>query len=341
MCRLLFYFWVLCFPVHVVFGQTDYSAKGEHRVEIIEFNTLTDTSRSKNIPIKVHYPKENGKYPLIVISHGAGGNRDTHYGLADHLASFGYVVFCLEHIGSNTKSLQSSFRIMKNLKTMIHNGEEVLGRPKDVSFIIDQAIIFNEKNDILKNKIDIENIGVLGHSFGAYTSMAIAGIKPVLDWLEPRKEYKTGLAPDMRDKRVKACIALSPQGIGTPFFKEESFHSLAIPLMGITGTEDKLLGGISSTSRYNAFEYWPENGNHIFIWLNQVQHLDFTDNEGKETKGIKTKNQKEVQKIVRASSLLFFNQHLKNDDEAKQLLSDEGLIPYLGKNINSIEVRKK
>lgn len=323
------------------FGQTDFSINGKYTVNVIEFKNLNDTSRSRDIPIKVHYPTERGEFPAIIISHGAGGNWDTHFALAHHLATHGYIVFCLEHVGSNTKMLKRTIRIFKNLNEMIHDGNEVLGRPKDISFAISQVIKWNESNETLKNKIDIQNIGVLGHSFGAFTSMVIGGMKPALDWLEPRSNYGNGLGQDMKDKRVKACVALSPQGVGEPFFIKESFYSLSIPLLGISGTDDKQQGGIPPINRYNAFDFWSSTGNNIFVWLSNAHHLDFTDSEGGETQGMKSKNRKQVQKVVRAATLLFFNQHLKNDSAAKTLINTNELKPYLSEDINSVEVRTK
>jgi predicted dienelactone hydrolase len=323
------------------FGQTDYSVSGKYSVNVIEFKNLKDTSRSRDIPIKVHYPTEGGEFPLIIISHGAGGNWDTHFALAHHLATHGYIVFCLEHVGSNTKMLKRTIRIFKNLNEMIHDGNEVLGRPKDISFAINQAIKWNESNETFKNKIDIQNIGVLGHSFGAFTSMVIGGMKPALDWLEPRSNYGNGLGQDMKDNRVKACVALSPQGVGEPFFIKESFYSLSIPLLGISGTDDKQQGGIPPINRYNAFDFWSSSGNNVFVWLSNAHHLDFTDSEGGETQGIKSKNRKQVQKVVRAITLLFFNQHLKSDNTAKTLINTNELKPYLSEEINNVEVRIK
>ncbi len=337
----LFQLLLFCLLTNIVFGQIDYSKNGQYAVKVLEFKNNLDTSRSRNVPIKVHYPVENGVYPLIIISHGAGGDWDTHFALAHHFASHGFIVFCLEHIGSNTKMLKRSIRIFKNLNEMIHDGEEVLGRPKDVSYAINQAIIWNQSNESLKNKIDLQNIGVLGHSFGAFTSMVIAGMKPALDWLEPRINYGKGLGADMKDKRVKACIALSPQGVGEPFFVKESFSSLSIPLLGISGTEDKQQGGLTPVSRYIAFDYWSSNGNNIFVWLSNAHHLDFTDSEGGETHGINSKNRKEVEKVVRATTLLYFNKYLKNDNTASTFISNDGLKPYLSGEINSVEVRKK
>jgi len=331
----------LMFAPFLSFGQNDYSKNGQHAVNVLEFKNNLDTSRGRNIPIKVHYPLEKGLYPLIIISHGAGGDWDTHFALANHLATHGFIVLCLEHIGSNTKMLKRNIRIFKNLNDMIHDGDEVLGRPKDVSYAINQAIIWNQSNETLKGKIDTENIGVLGHSFGAYTSMVIAGMKPALDWLEPRTNFGKGLGADMKDKRVKVCIALSPQGVGEPFFVKESFSTLSTPLLGISGTEDKQQGGLPPVNRYNAFDYWSSNGNNIFVWLSNAHHLDFTDSEGGETHGINSKNRKEVEKVVRATTLLYLNKYLKNDNTASALISNNGLKPYLSGQVNSVEVRKK
>lgn len=339
--KKLFQVLLFCLVTDVVFCQTDYSKNGQYAVYVMEFKNNIDISRSRNVPIKVHYPIEKGVYPLIVISHGAGGDWDTHFALAHHLATNGFIVFCLEHIGSNTKMLKRSIRIFKNLNDMIHDGKEVLGRPKDVSYAINQAIIWNQSNESLKNKIDTQNIGVLGHSFGAFTSMVIAGMKPALDWLEPRSNYGKGLGEDMKDNRVKACIALSPQGVGEPFFVKESFSSLSTPLLGISGTEDKQQGGLPPLSRYNAFDYWRSTGNNIFVWLSNAHHLDFTDREGGETQRINSKNRKEVEKVVRATTLLYFNKHLKNDNTASTLITNDGLKPYLSGEVNSVEVRNK
>jgi predicted dienelactone hydrolase len=339
--KKIFQLLLFCLITNAVFGQTDYSQIGQYAVNVIELNNNIDLIRNRNVPIKIHYPIEKGIYPLIIISHGAGGNWDTHYALAHHLATHGFIVFCLEHIGSDTKILKRNFRIFKNLNDMIHDGKEVLGRPKDVSYAINQAIIWNQSNESLKNKIDTQNIGVLGHSFGAFTSMVIAGMKPALDWLEPKDNYGKGIGEDMKDNRVKACIALSPQGVGDPFFIKESFSSLSTPLLGISGTEDKQQGGLPPIGRYNAFDYWSGNGNNIFVWLSNAHHLDFSDSEGGETQGINSKNRKEVEKVVRATTLLFFNKYLKNDNTALNLISNDGLKPYLSGEVNSVEVRYK
>jgi predicted dienelactone hydrolase len=351
---------------------TDFSERGVLEVETMEFSNLLDGKRfeteptkdrrpvfprlrknriannahfrqsARRIPIKVHVPAEGGPYPIIVVSHGAGGNWDTHYGLAQHLASHGYAVFCVEHVGSNTDRLKSSVRIVKNLNRMIRDATEVLGRPKDVSFAIDRAVEWNESHQRLRGRLDTKRIGILGHSFGAYTTMVVCGMRPSLDWLEGLVHKSKGLGPSLRDARVACGVALSPQGSSEPFFIDESFASLEVPLMGISGTEDRQQGGLPPENRYKAFELWPAmQGQHKFVWLANANHFDFTDHAGDERNSLRSANREDVQRVVRAATLLFFNAHLDPAAAGGDPLDTEGLQRYLRGAIDGVEVRSR
>jgi predicted dienelactone hydrolase len=276
---------VLLLAPQALLNAADYSARGPLAVETIEFADLTDTSRDetqssgrsqlrgttprlredstasgRKVPIKVHLPTTGGPFPVMIVSHGAGGDWDTHYAQSQHLASNGYVVLCLEHVGSNRERLTQSFRLMQNLDAMIHDSKEVLARPKDVSFALDQAEECNRTNEKLRKKLDLQRTGMMGHSFGAFTTMVVGGMKPALEWLTPRVEPGSGLGPDLRDPRVKCGVALSPQGVGEPFFIRESFGSLKMPLLGVSGTEDKQHNGLTAANRREAFALWPQGG---------------------------------------------------------------------------------
>jgi predicted dienelactone hydrolase len=346
-------------------ARPDFSQKGSLPVEVIEFRDLWDTSRNvvakpkrfrifrrnqsqseggngRNIPIKVHAPITGGPYPVVLISHGAGGNWDTHYAQANHLASQGYAVLCLEHVGSNTERMKSGIRLFHNLKKMIHDSTEVLGRPKDMSFAIDQATEWNRSHPKLKGRFDLNKVGAMGHSFGAFTVMAISGMKPALDWIEPSVSPGKGLGPDVFENRLKCGIALSPQGPGDPFFLKESYSSLRIPLMGISGTNDKQQNGEPAIARYESFKLWPEmQGRNHFLWLTNASHLDFTDSTGGAVHGRDSSNRADVQTLVRAATLLFFNGCLKLEKNNEQLLTTEEMKPYLKGTITGAEVRSK
>ena len=343
----------------------DYSRKGSLTVEVLEFKELTDSTRKaapklnrfrffrrnrfdsetpqvRKVPIKLHIPISGGPYPVVIISHGAGGNWDTHYAQASYLASYGYAVLCLEHVGSNTDRMKSSIRILHNLREMIHDSREVLGRPADVSFAIDQATQWSRENEKLRGRLDLGHVGVMGHSFGAFTTMVVAGMRPALDWIEPKLAPGSGLGPNLADERLKCGIALSPQAPGEPFFLKESYSSLRVPLMGISGTKDKQQNGEPPIARYESFKLWPEmEKKNLFIWLANASHLDFTDSTGSDVHGRDSTTRADVQTVVRPAILMFFNQCLKNQKSPSNLISSVTLKPYLGGLVNSVEVLNK
>jgi predicted dienelactone hydrolase len=344
----------------------DLSQKGPLRVKVFDFTGLMDHSGTvspkprrlrlfrrnepesapasgRQIPIKVHLPASGGPYPVIIVSHGAGGNRDTHFAQADHLASHGYAVLCVEHIGSNTDRMKSTLRILHNLKTMIHDSTEVLGRPKDVRFAIDQATEWNRNHPEFRGRLDTARIGVMGHSFGAYTVLAVAGMRPALNWLEPKVSPGSGLAPSLRDERVSCGVAMSPQGPGDPFFLPESYHTQGIPVLGISGTKDRQQNGEPAIARYESFKLWPEmKGRNGFLWLTNASHLDFTDSSGAEQEqGLSSSNRPDVQPVIRTAMLAFFNECLKTAPGADSRLTPWQLKQHLRGSINGLELLRK
>src|SRR6266851_4516561 len=50
-------------------------ANGPYSVSEVEDLVLHDAHRSKDLHVRIFYPNDSGKYPLIVFSHGASGPR--------------------------------------------------------------------------------------------------------------------------------------------------------------------------------------------------------------------------------------------------------------------------
>ena len=317
----------------------DLSASGKFGVDILEFPDLIDSGRGRKVPIKAFLPAGAGPFPVVVVSHGVGGNWDTNFAQDRHLASHGYAVFAVEHIGSNTGALTRSLRLLANLKAILHDANEALGRPKDISFAIDRAEEWNKSHDKLRGRLDMKHVGVMGHSFGAYTTMVVAGMRPALKWLKPTVAPGQGLGPDLRDKRVVCGVALSPQGPGEPLFIEESYASLKIPLLGITGSKDKQLNA-TPENRRRGYELWPP-GDKYLIWLANADHTAFTDATGSNHRMAPALAREDVQPVVRAATLLFFNAYLKGDGTARKELTAAGLKPYLRGSVDTVEVLNK
>lgn len=322
----------------------DLTAAGPFPVRTLSFRGLTDASRDgREVPIKVHLPQGAGPFPVVIVSHGAGGDWDSHAGQNQHLASYGYAVLALEHTGSNTERLRRGGpRLMQTLMEMIVDREEVLGRPLDITFAIDRAEEWTASHAELRGRLDVKRVGLMGHSFGAYTTMVIGGMRPALNWLKPARANSGVLGPDLRDRRVACGVALSPQGVAEPFFVADSFRSLAMPLMGISGTLDRQQGDHPAIGRYEAFALWPaDQHRHRFVWMNNARHLDFTSAPSQGNLAVPSPTRADVQPVARVATLLFFDWHLKNDPAAGQALSSAGLAPYLRGAVDGVAVLEK
>ncbi|NJL00200.1 MAG: hypothetical protein HC910_06375 [Spirulinaceae cyanobacterium SM2_1_0] len=315
------------------------AAPGPLAVEVLEFPALIDAARQRRVPIKVQFPVTAGPFPVVVISHGGGGHWDANFAQARHLASHGYAVLALEHVGSNTAVMQRGGRFGANLRAMSRDANEVLGRPQDVSFALDQAERWNQTDASLRGKLDLQHVGVLGHSFGAYTTLAVLGARPALDWLTPIVPPGQGLGLDRFDARVDCGVALSPQGPGEPFFLPTSYASLRRPLLGISGSRDRQQGA-RPENRRRGFALWPP-GDKYLIWLVNADHTAFSDSTGTPSRMLPSRTRADVQPLVRAATLLFFDAYLKGDRAALQSLTAAGLAPYRRGRIDRVEVLRR
>jgi len=131
----------------------------------------------------------DGKFGLVVISHGAAGLALNHRDLAIALASHGCVVAVPTHPRGKDNDI---------------SGVSVwVGRPKQVARVIDVAAGGRGAG----RHIQRERIGVVGHSNGGYTSLAVAGARA-----SPRPSVGTaasirmtpGSAPPGAPRRGKA-----------------------------------------------------------------------------------------------------------------------------------------
>jgi predicted dienelactone hydrolase len=110
----------------------------------------------------------DGAFGLIVISHGSGGDGLAHRDLALALASAGYVVAAPTHPKDNYRDTSG-----------VGSAGVWSGRPRQVSRTIDRVL----EDPAVGPKIARERIGVVGHSAGGYTALALAGAQPSVDTL--------------------------------------------------------------------------------------------------------------------------------------------------------------
>ncbi|MCL6566039.1 MAG: acetylhydrolase, partial [Acidobacteriia bacterium] len=201
---------------------------GPYRVEFVRYD-WHDARRDRNVPVKLYFPASgDGPFPVIVFSHGLGGTREDYAYLGRHWASHGYVAVHLQHLGSDDAVWRGSPDPMESLRRAVRDPAAAIHRPLDVSFAIDQLERLQAEDSPLRGRLDLEQIGVAGHSFGAFTTLAVAGMVLAL----PGEERT------MRDPRVKAAI---PMSAPVPERREHlgrMYGAIAIPCLHITGTLD-------------------------------------------------------------------------------------------------------
>jgi predicted dienelactone hydrolase len=100
-----------------------------------------------------------GEFPVVILSHGYGGNWRNENWLATRLVQDGYIVAALDHPGTTTfdhSPLAAS---------------QWWRRATDVSRLLDWLL---EQSYLVKH-IDDANITAIGHSLGGWTVMLLAG----------------------------------------------------------------------------------------------------------------------------------------------------------------------
>lgn len=125
----------------------------------------------------------DGPFPVIVFSHGNGGIAVQSFFLTEYLASHGYIVVCPDHTGNALLTqLPDGTAIGPGGQDRTY-ANAVADRVADVSFLVDALDELGESDPDgrFTGKVDIERLGVTGHSFGGLTTLMAMEQDPRFD----------------------------------------------------------------------------------------------------------------------------------------------------------------
>jgi predicted dienelactone hydrolase len=285
--------------------------------EVASFReTWRDEARQRDLPVKVWHPSADGPFPVIVFSHGLGGTRDGYAYLGQHWASHGYVSVHLQHAGSDDAVWRGSSKPLEALQAAALDPENLLGRPRDVTFAVDELERRNARDGWpLAGELDLGALAVAGHSFGAYTALCAAG----RDLVGP-----LGERVDLGDPRVKACLAMSPQGSQRDR-ANGSWKEVVVPCFHMTGTEDTspIRGDATPAERRIPFDAIGGADQYLLI-LAGGDHMAFSD------AGSGGRRDPADWPLVRSGSTAFFDAYLRRDERALAWLRDGGFARLVG-----------
>ncbi|MBN4046869.1 alpha/beta fold hydrolase [bacterium AH-315-P07] len=292
---------------------SDFMLKGSHpgismaikmafKMDIAELDKTFENEAFRDAPVA------DGKFPLIIFSHGNGGFRMQNVFWCEHLASHGYIVVAPDHTGNAAATVVDNKLIIHDSKA---REQAAIDRPLDVRFLIDMMGKWNQGADSRFNgKLDMEKIGVGGHSFGGMTSTMAAD----------------------QDDRIDAIVPMAAVG--------REHKNTDVPSLIILATEDDTIGARGND---RVREYYDEGtGPKILVEFVDGGHYSFTEMfqfDSKFGDGVGTgkritngedityTDKETVYQYTNGYSLAFLNKYVKGE-------SSKAIDAYLGKNQN-------
>lgn len=278
---------------------------------------VKDAKRSREIPIRVYLPADKKAAPVVLFSHGLGGNREGSAFLGKHWAARGYVAVFLQHPGSDD-SVWKDLPIAQRMAALKKAAglKEFLLRVQDVPAVLDQLELWNkDAAHALAGRFDLNHVGMSGHSFGAVTTQAVSGqVAP--------------LGKGFTDSRIQAAVVMSPSGPANGNTKQ-AFGSVKIPWMLLTGTKDSNpINGADAKTRLIVFPDLPPGSKYQLV-LDNAEHSAFTE---RALPGETERRNPNHHRAMLAVTTAFWDAYLCDDKEARQWLDSDSVRSVLEKD---------
>jgi dienelactone hydrolase len=210
--------------------------------------------------MRVSMPADDGRYPVVVLSHGGGSSKDGYTRVADHWASHGYVVIAPTHKDSKTLGFDvatAGGRAMADVTA---------SRMKDLTFIAKNLAAIAARVPGLAARADGTRMVAAGHSMGGGTALTATGLR--------MKNKRDGSIVAMDNPGFVALILLSETG-HNPMMPDEPWRQVKVPTFISTGTNDAgaMTDGTRSPFGYDfdgpaAFD----NPARHYLWIDGVDH---------------------------------------------------------------------
>jgi len=207
---------------------------------------------------------------IAIVSHGAGGSEKGYTYLGSAMSYFGYLTVVVGHQESGLQAVKeqtSGTTLSDGLAKLITDPKAYQARFMDIAVAKDWA----------QGQCNSKMAVLIGHSMGAATVMMQAGALNKLNIAEVPK--------------FTAYIAISPQGSGL-IFPENAWNDINQPVLMLTGTQDKELGGLSWQTRTEPFNNMKSGCKWLGV-IDGATHMNFAG------RGISKKTETLTSQVIR------------------------------------------
>lgn len=178
---------------------------GEYQVATANY-TYTDSARvetyshggaNRRLTVGLWYPQvEQGRYPLVVFSHGGFGVKTSNETLYKELASHGYVVCAIDHTYQclYTTDVDGHMTLLDRGYMQECNAEDARAdrqqsfayyqewmgiRTGDINFVIEYILAEAAQPDAaaVYRLVDTRRLGVMGHSLGGAAALGVGRVR--------------------------------------------------------------------------------------------------------------------------------------------------------------------
>ena len=318
-----------------------------YKVDSQEF-TLKDTSRNKELMIKVSFPQKpkagfiTKDFPIVIISPLALGGKDCYEWITNELVKCSCVVITVSH-KDNIKVQRATkgfgFLLKEGPKQAILNVMEDpsfwLDRICDIIFLIKQIPKIEQAITMIRGLVKKSSVGIFGHSLGALTAMLAAGVRIQIP--ERNLSHITNPAyqptPETVDGKVLyswkipeigAAVIVSPIGPDAHFGLTEHSYTYNVPCFFITANRDHSFGkeNLNNAWKRQAFDLAQANEIKKYMLLFFETDHGFGDIAG--CKVVSTfagwSASVPIRAVVFMCSLAFFEFSLKSSPNAAKWL---------------------
>ncbi len=308
---LLLAAWLCCLQ-----AMAQYTPAGRpHQIATVDIS-LHDNARSQDVPLRITLPQEQGVYPVILFSHGAGGSGHGYASILQYWASYGYVI--LQPTYEDSLELQRNSGAassgMRGVMQEAHDSAVWVSRIRDAELVLNSLARIEQLAPAVKGKMNAGSIGAGGHSLGTQTSLALAGATLTL---VPGAQPKSSA-----DGRIRATLLMSAQGPGQMGFTECSWDKVRVPMMSMTGSRDRGAEMQSPEWRKAAYDHAP-GPDKFHVFIEGASHFSFAGDSVGQRRPLarfRAGKEQEIERLINSISLAFWDAYLKGDAAARKVL---------------------